>query len=412
MITRLESWSPPVDARRWAAATALGAVLLAGAWGLLHVGFWSHGQIVDTPIYKRYGDAMLDGRVPYRDFELEYPPGALPAFVLPSLAAQDHYRRAFEGLMLVCGVVALAGLAYALAAAGASAERLFGAVAFAALAPLALGSVVLTRFDLWPAALVALALAALAADRHRSGLGLLALGTAAKLYPFLLVPLALVYVGRRSGRREALLALGVFAAVLALVFVPFAVLGPDGFAESFRRQTGRPLQIESLGAALLLAGHQLGLNDPSVVSTFGSQNLSGGLPDALAVVQTALQVVAVVAVWLVFARGEASRERLFAGSAVAVAAFVAFGKVLSPQFLLWLLPLVSLVAGGVGLAAGGLLALVLVLTQAWFPSRYWDLVALGPEAWLVLARDAALVALVALLVLGLSRARRGAARSA
>jgi hypothetical protein len=39
-------------------------------WGLVHLGFWSHGALVDWPTYQRYGDAILNhGRVPYRDCE-------------------------------------------------------------------------------------------------------------------------------------------------------------------------------------------------------------------------------------------------------------------------------------------------------------------------------------------------------
>ncbi len=52
-------------------------------------------------------------------------------------------------------------------------------------------------------------------------------------------------------------------------------------------------------------------------------------------------------------------------------AFVAFGKVLSPQFLIWLIPLVPLVVCS---AAVGALAAALVLTHLWFPDRYWSYV--------------------------------------
>jgi hypothetical protein len=83
-----------------------------------------------------------------------------------------------------------------------------------------------------------------------------------------------------------------------------------------------------------------------------------------------------------------------------VTAFVAFGKVLSPQFMIWLIPLVPLVRGRRGLTASALLGLALLLTQLWFPFRYWRLVfSLDAGIWfLVLARDLVLVALLAVLV--------------
>ena len=78
-------------------------MLFTVSWGLLHAGFWQRTQIVDTPVYQHYGEAVLDGRVPYRDFDLEYPPAALPVFVLPALARADDYREAFELLMWAAG---------------------------------------------------------------------------------------------------------------------------------------------------------------------------------------------------------------------------------------------------------------------------------------------------------------------
>jgi hypothetical protein len=38
----------------------------------------------DVTGYQRYGSLVLDGAVPYRDFDLEYPPGALAMFVVPA----------------------------------------------------------------------------------------------------------------------------------------------------------------------------------------------------------------------------------------------------------------------------------------------------------------------------------------
>jgi hypothetical protein len=145
-------------------------------------------------------------------------------------------------------------------------------------------------------------------------------------------------------------------------------------------------------------------------SSHGSQNLAGTWADVLGFASTLLQTAVVIAIWVWYARGPATRDRLFAASAAAVCAFIAFGKVFSPQFLLWLIPLVPLVGGRRGLVAAGLLAGALVLTQLWFPYRYWDL-ALEFDAlvsWLVLARDLIVVALTLMLV---ARVRPERARS-
>jgi hypothetical protein len=174
-------------------------------------------------------------------------------------------------------------------------------------------------------------------------------------------------------------------------FVPFAVIAPHGLWESLRGQASRPLQIESLGASFFTAfGH------PNVVSSHGSQNVAGH--GGIATLFALLQLAVLVALWIAFARGQATGDRLLRYSAAAVCAFIVFGKVLSPQFLLWLIPLVPLVRGRRGLAGTGLLTVALVLTQVWFPRRYWDYVYAFRGADAVLARNLALVALLAVLV--------------
>jgi uncharacterized membrane protein len=375
------------------------------SWTLLHVGFYDRNEIIDTPRYQDFGDAMMSGEVPYRDFGVEYPPGALPVFVLPSLGAEHNYRSWFEVLMWVCAVATVAFVALALTAVEATRERIFGAVAFVALAPLALGAVVLTRFDYWPAALVAAALAAFVFGRSKLGFAVLGLAVTAKIYPLVLLPLALLLVRRRQGSREALLGLACFAAVLALVVVPFLVIDAGGLIDSVGGQLERPLQIESLGSSLLLAAHQFGFYEATVVHSHGSKNLGGPVPDAFASVHALVQFAAIAGTWILFARGHVGRAGFLAASAASVVAFVAFAKVLSPQFLIWLVPVVPLVLGRIGLIAAGLLAVALVTTQLFFPYRYWSVVALENDAWLVVVRNALLLALFAVLLVAIRRER-------
>jgi hypothetical protein len=397
------SWSRPAERQLTAVWAALAIAVFLLAWGLLHVGFYERDQIVDTPVYERYGDRITEGQVPYRDFRPEYPPLALPVFVVPSLVAGaeadlEAYSDVFEWLMAACGAAALALVALILHSLGAGPRRLTAALAFAALAPLALGSVVLSRFDLWPAALTAGALAALVAGRDRLGSGMLALAAATKVYPAVLVPLAAAWIWRRHGRREALRCGAIFAAALGACLLPFAVVAPEGLAASIGRQVSRPLQIESLGSTLLLA---VGV-DVEMESSHGSQNVAGTPGVVVGVLATLVQAAGVLWVWVAFGRGAMTGERLVRYAAAAVLAFVALGKVLSPQFLIWLVPLLPLVRGRRGLLASALLGAALLLTQLWFPFRYWDF-ALGFDetiSWLVLARDLVLVAALIVLLAG------------
>ena len=388
MSTR-PSWPSSVNA----VGAAVGAAVFLVSWGLLHHGFYARSQIVDTPIYERYGEEMTRGEIPYRDFAVEYPPAALPVFVLPAVGNRDSdgYRRLFEGLMAALGV---AGVLLVAAVAPSA-----WAPVFVGVSPLLLGSVELSRFDLWPAALTVAALALVVCGRFRLGLGMLSVAAAAKLYPLVLVPLALVHVWRVRGRRESAICAAVFAAVLGALVLPFVAVSPGGVWDALWRQAGRPLQIESLGAGVLLgAHHSLGV-DLRMESSHGSQNLAGALPDVIAVGSTIVQAALLVAIWVWYGRGPAGRGRLLAASAAAVCAFVAFGKVLSPQFLIWLVPLVPLVRGRRGVLATMLVAAALVITQLWFPYRYWRL-ALDFDAaasWLVLLRDLVLVALTLVL---------------
>jgi hypothetical protein len=402
----------PASERSVVAAAFAAIALFVVAWTLLHVGFYKHKQLIDTPVYQRYGNAIADGKVPYRDFGVEYPPGALPVFALPGLAEPGRnqqvstgFRRSFETLMWLCGAATLAAMAVILRALRRSAVNVWAALCFAAVAPLLLGSVILSRFDLWPTALVAVALAALVSGRLRLGHALLGLGVTAKLYPVVLVPLGVAFVWKRAGRREALVCLGLVLGVIAAVFMPFLILSPDGVWHSLRVQLTRPLQVESLGSAVLLVGHHLFGLGVTGETSHGSQNLDGNAASWVAIASTMLQAGALIWIWSAFARSRGDAEALVRSTAAALCAFIAFGKVLSPQFLIWLIPVVPLVRGRRGLGASVLLASALLLTQLWFPFRYFRL-ALHFEqglSWLLLARDLTLVALVAVLVVSWRR---------
>jgi hypothetical protein len=391
----------PSPGRRALPAAAVGIGLFLAACLVPGIGLYTGDAPADVKLFQTFGERLLGGEIPYRDFFVEYPPGALPAFVLPALGPTEDYVVLFKSLQIGFGAAAVALVALTLALLGATQRRIYLATSFAALAPLALGPTVLNRYDLWPAALLAGALATLVAGRTTVGLGILGAAVIAKGYALVVVPPALLYVHARGGRNELKRGAIAFAATAFVIAAPFLITGPGGLRHAFRTQTSRGLHIESLGGSILAAADRLGLYTADVVSGFAFE-LDGSFPDAVATLATFVELAAVVAVWILYRRGPSTGQRLVVAAAAGVVAFAAFGKVLSPQFLIWLIPLVPLAEG---LVAPGLLLVALGLTQAFFPDRYRGVLDIGGETWLVLGRNLVLVALFAVLAAQL-RAQR------
>ncbi|MDF2751609.1 MAG: putative rane protein, partial [Gaiellaceae bacterium] len=273
----------PSELSRALRAAALAAPVYLLAATIPPGGLFRERRFRDVGLYGDYAQALLDGRVPYRHYFVEYPPGGFLVFTPPALLPDGWYLHAFKSFMALVGLATLAVVGLILARLGASPRRLYAGVFAVALSPLVIGPVSLNTYDAFPALLVAGSLAALLWRRDSVALALLGVAFAAKLYAAALVPLFALWLWR-TGRPLAR-PLAAFA-VAALVLVgPFALLGWDGLVESVRAQTGRGLQIESLGAAFLLAAHRLGVYDAEVLrgSTAAlTRDLDGALPDALA----------------------------------------------------------------------------------------------------------------------------------
>jgi hypothetical protein len=349
---------------------------------------------VDVDLYGRYAEGLLDGRIPYRDVFVEYPPGAFVVLVPPALVTDEHYRSAFKVLMAVVALGGLWCVARLLVVLGAGPRRLALALGFLAVSPLLLGSVWLNSYDVWPAVLSVAALLALVSGFVAVAFAVLGLAFAAKVYAVVLVVPAALYAASRWGKRAVAKGVAAFAIAAAVVVTPFVAASADGVWASIRSQAERGLHIESLGASLLLVADRLGLYDVTVTAgstAAKSRDLAGSAPDTIAAISMLLLVVATAAVWVAFARSARDGQRLAAAFAAGVAAVLAFSKVLSPQYAEWLLFLVPLAAGAGGIAAAALAAAAFVLANLWF-HRYSGLYEVDGVVWLVLLRNAALAA--------------------
>jgi hypothetical protein len=357
--------------RRWSLPLA-GAALFLLSCALARGGLFGAGGYGDVDLYGTYARRMANGLWPYRDFYDEYPVGAQPLFLLVEWLP-GSFVGAFRWLMALSGAAAVFVMLVAL-------RRSYVAAAVAGLAPLIVGPVLLNTYDLFPALLVTIAVAAWIHDRDRTTWIFLALAIGVKVYAVVLLPFVAL-------RRRAL---AWIVAMVALIHAPFVVLGPGGVRFSYWVQIKRGLESESLGGGILLVLDRIGLVDVSLADRApGSRDVVGTVPDVIAALSSLAILAAVVWLWR-----RQSADRLVTAAA-AVTAFVTFNKVLSPQYVAWLVPLVP----AVSVEAALLLAGVLVLTRLEWerfvrphgPVDHWGDVL----SWWIFARNAMLVTLLA-----------------
>lgn len=181
-----------------------------------------------------------------------------------------------------------------------------------------------------------------------------------------------------------------------LALVPFVLLGPGGVAYSLYSQVTRRVEIESLPASALLLADRLGVYGAhTILGNLNSIDLAGVVPTVAGVLSSCVAVAALVASAVLYRLGEATVSRFVLAFAAALVGYVAFGKVLSAQYLVWLLPVVPLVRGWVGHGAAVILAATMWLTKL----QYGHLNALseGTGLALVVTRNILLVCLFGLL---------------
>jgi hypothetical protein len=352
--------------------------------------FWlgSHGATLLPQTYCSFLQPGPGSSSALHMLPLEYPPLTILLFSLPLLAPLPYYALFFALLMTL-----VAGLIYWLLT-HSDARR--AAPIFLLYLLLGTAGVFQERFDLLPAACTLLCVLAAERGRWRVAYLALALGVLLKLYPIVMLPALflaeqrswLIRTGERSERssdrikwgksdprelklaqqqkqdernseltrehrearswhmfvwenvtrlnwRNCLLCVGLLLVVMggfALLNFNDAILSPLSYF------LNRPPQIESLLASVIWLGGHLGISY-RIDFLFGSLDLvNSNLARPLAPVNTLLAIAGLLAIyWLQW------RKRIDLAQALTglVCVLIVTGKVFSPQYLIWLIPLLA-----------------------------------------------------------------------
>ncbi|WP_420710032.1 glycosyltransferase 87 family protein [Streptomyces sp. NRRL S-340] len=284
-------------------------------------------------IYRDWYDVLRQGVFPSGDVAWQYPPGAALAVLAPAALPFLGYAPAFFVLACAADLAVLCLLLYGGRPPG---RPLRGAWVWTAGAPL-LGPTLYARYDVMVTAVAVAAL--LAGARRPRVLGALAgFGALLKVWPVLLLTGARAAAGRRAWTAAAVTAAVPVALCAALVPGALSFLGAQG---------GRGTEVESVGALVLHVARHLGWRG-EVQLHYGSMEFIG--PHVGAVSAGAQALTAAAFGWLLWWRLRSRRTARHqvpspAPHTVADAAFTAVllftvtSRVISPQYLVWLVGL-------------------------------------------------------------------------
>lgn len=277
-------------------------------------------------LYFHWYGVLSHGSFPSGDHLWQYPPGAGAVLLAPALLPNLTYFQAFVVLTLLTD----AGITLALARAGRRSGRsLRGAALWTAGLPLLL-HLPLARYDVEVTAFAVVSLLALSRSARVGG-AFAALGALVKVWP------ALALIGTPRGRttREAWTAAVITAAALLAVL---AVLFRHPF-DFLRQQGGRGVQIESLGGTVLMFARRAGWSGHTHYQ-YGAVEFVG--PYVHTVADCSLVLTGVAFALLLLWRLRARRwtpATAYDAALAAVLLFTVTSRVISPQYMVWLIGL-------------------------------------------------------------------------
>ncbi|MEU7106195.1 glycosyltransferase 87 family protein [Streptomyces sp. NPDC046215] len=316
-------------------------------------------------IYQGWYGVLSTGTFPYDDVTWQYPPAAALAVLAPGLLPFLDYAPAFFVVCFLADAVVLTLLLYSVRGRRRSAA---GVWVWVLGVPL-LGPIVYARYDVMVTA-VAVAALLVAGRRTRLAGALMGFGALLKVWPLLLL------IGSPRGRRTRSLWSSALLTALALGLL-FAVTMPGALAFlTFQRDRGT--EVESLGSLIFHLGRHFGWHGHARLN-YGSVEFLGPYVRTVSRLALALSVLAFgwLLVWRLRAR-RFTETTLCDAAFAAVLLFTTTSRVISPQYVVWLIGLAAVCMTMRATRQGLPIALVLLaapLTQLEFPIWFSHVVA-------------------------------------
>ncbi|MFF0744613.1 glycosyltransferase 87 family protein [Streptomyces sp. NPDC004111] len=283
-------------------------------------------------VYRGWFEVLSSGTFPAHDVSWQYPPGAALPILAPGLLPSLDYGTAFIVTAALADALVVAGLLWLAVRRGRS---MAGAWLWT-VATAVLSTMPWNRFDLQVTAVAMAALVVAGSSRRwadKAFGALVALGALVKVWP------ALLLVGTERGRRTRVSWLSALVSGAVLLAV-FALAMPHALS-FLTAQKSRGIQIESVGALPFHVARHFGWSGTWKAKD-GSHEFVGPYVESVSLVMQCLTVLALG--WLLYWRLRSTRRApwlLPDAALTAVLLFVVTSRVISPQYLVWLVGLAA-----------------------------------------------------------------------
>jgi len=336
---------------------------------------------------------------PFHALPPEYPLITLVPFTIPLLAPTQWYQVVFAICMaIVAGIIYLILKRYRSRSA---------AIAFAIYLVLGSWATAEGRFDLIPAGFTLGAIILAGRARWKWAFAVLALATLFKFYPAILIPPFLIAQQMQSKERwlawSRWSALGAFIGICMVVTLVSLILNVANTIVPLTYFQNRPIQVESFPATLLWLGGFLGY-PVHYIFTFQSLNFLSPLANKVSLLSTLLLGAGLLFTFWLQWRGKID---LYMACLLTLLILLVTGKVFSPQYLIWVTPLIAFVgkSNWKWLVSWGIVA---ALTTFIYPYMYVDIPHITTYYPVIFVRDLLILAIVSVLLFNAARASQKA----
>jgi len=318
-----------------------------GIWG------WEH-----TLYYRIYGQ-ISSGQIPYVDFFIEYPPLAVYFISLPwaffTGITQNWFATLYSFYAMVWFASALIGMKWILRKLNANVDKSKQWIFFTGILMLPVFILIVARYDIFPAVLCAIGFGLyLVSVRNKNRLFfavailLISISAVLKLYGFLILPL--IFLNEFFDKKY----LNSVITFLIIIFcigvnIPFVLNGQDRFNEFLKYQTQRDVQVESSYSTVFLLAEKIGIAKTDLEIQYGALEIVNNYTNPVGKISQAAIILSSVGIYCIFIFLKLKRKvniqsTLILLSISVVLAFIFFNKVFSPQYLVWILLFIPLLA--------------------------------------------------------------------